>query len=244
MIERLKKFRRGPWLWVVIGIVALPLVAVGVMLALNGVDTGVTDSDRAVIAELGVDEDCENTDTFGGEIDCITAVQRRVFELFPDTTCKFERGETGHRAADYAERGYGCCYDRATLIEQALRQYGFDARRVGVYERQSNPLNYLKPGIPSHALSEIKTDRGWLTVESLAPFLAVNSADEVFGIAELRDGLQTGQFDDETFGATIPSNLFDGHFVYARGVYSRHGYFFEPHLPVPEIDWGRFEVPG
>ena len=243
MIKRLQKFRRGPWLWVVLALVLIPGIVIAVMLALNGVDTGVTDSDRTVIAELGVDDACHGVETFDDELDCISTVQDRVFELFPDTTCEFERGETGHRAADYAERGYGCCYDRATLLEQTLRHYGFDARRVGVYGHQPNPLRYFLPGIPSHALSEIETQKGWMAVDSIDPVIAIDGDDEIYDIAAVRRGIRDGTIDDETFGVDIPGNFFDGEFIYARGVYSRHGYFFEPHLPVPEIDWGRFEVP-
>ena len=163
-----------------------------------------------------------------------------MFERYPDTSCAFEKGESGHRAADYAARGYGCCYDRATLIEQTLRHYEFDVRRVAIYERQSFPLKYLVPGIRSHALSEVKSSRGWMLVESLDPLLGIDGDSELYTIGALREGLKEGTLNAESFGVEISGNFFDGDFVWVYGLYSRHGYFFEPHLPVPEVEWRAF----
>lgn len=105
------------------------------------------------------------------------------------------------------------------------------------------PLNYLKPGINSHALSEVKTERGWMAVESLDPIVGIDEEGEIYDVADIREGLQSGEVDDNTFGTEIPSTFFDGEYVYGRGVYSRHGYFFEPHIPVPEVSWEHFQLP-
>ena len=210
------------------------------LLAANAVDTQVTDEDRQVIAELGVDDECERTLTYIEELECVEAVQLSIFERYPDVSDAFEKGVTAHGVADYDERGFGSCYDRAKLIEQTLRSYDFDVRRVALFERQSAPWGYLKPGIRSHALSEVKTSQGWLAVESIEPFIAIDEQWRPHSMGDLREGLKSGEFDDRTFGAAIPDDFFDGEFVFVYGVYSRHGYFFEPHLPVPEVDWSSF----
>lgn len=230
-------------LLVLIGIAVVGFAVVAGLMAFNGVDTSVTQEDREVIATFGVGEQCESAEGFEAELECVESVQQAVFEQFPDTSCEFQRGETEHTASAVAERGYGCCYDRATLIEQTLRDYGFEVRRVGLWERQSMPLNYLKPGINSHALSEVKTERGWMAVESLDPIVGIDEEGEIYDVADIREGLQSGEVDDNTFGTEIPSTFFNGEYVYGRGVYSRHGYFFEPHIPVPEVSWEHFQLP-
>ena len=232
--------RRIRWWGLGAGLGAL-LVLMALLMA-NGVDTAVTDDDRVVIAGLEVDEQCRDIDGFDAELKCVAAVQNSVFERFPSTKDAFQKGITGHRARDYAERGYGSCYDRATLIEQALRHYDFEVRRVALYERQDRPWNYLKPGIRSHALSEVTTSRGDMVIESVEPMIGVDEDHDVYAIADVREGLHGGEIDDQTFGVDVPENFFDGDFVYAYGVYSRHGYFFEPHIPVPEVDWRQFRL--
>ncbi len=224
------------------GIFAAALIAVFALLVANGVDTKVSDGDRAVIAQLNVDESCGDVDGFHAELECVETVQTTVFENFPSTKDAFEKGVTRHRAQDYAARGYGSCYDRAMLIEQTLRHYGFNIWRVAIYERQQRLWDYLRPGIRSHALSVVETSRGEMVVESVEPFLGVDKGGSVYGIREVRDGLNEEKIDGDTFGADIPDNFFGGDFIYFHGVYSRHGYFFEPHLPAPEIDWGHFRL--
>lgn len=211
-----------------------------VLLAANAVDTQVTAEDRAVIADLEVDHVCDSTERYFVQLACISAIQNTVFERYPSTKDAFEKGVTGHRVSDYDQRGYGSCYDRAMLIEQALRHYGFEVRRVALFQSQPTPFHYLKPGIRSHALSEVKTARGWMAVESIDPLVAVDQHHTPKSVDEIRDGLQDGTIDDHTFAEPIPDNFFDGDFLYVYGLYSRHGYFFEPHLPVPEVDWAKF----
>lgn len=218
------------------------MAVIAVMLWLNSVDTTVTDDDREVIAMLDVEDKCSEVDGFDAELRCVEAVQKAVSALIPDTTCAFERGESGHTAGEVVERGYGCCYDRATLIEQALREFDFEVRRVAIYERQSNPLMYLVPGISSHALSEVKTERGWVAVESLDPLqIGVDDENRVYDVPALREALQSDERDARAFGGEEPDDFFSGRdFAYIYGVYSRHGFFFEPHIPVPEVEWATF----
>lgn len=231
--------RRLIWPWSVIVCSFAGLVLMS-LLAINGVDTEVTQEDRQLIAELGVDGECEEMLTYGEELECIEAVQISIFERYPDVSDAFQRGVTGHEIADYDERGYGSCYDRATFIEKALLHYGFDVRRVAVYERQPTPFHYFMPGIRSHALSEVNTSQGWLVVESIESFIGIDENSRPHSVGDIRRGLEAGEIDDSTFGAAIPDDFFDGEFVYVYGVYSRHGYFFEPHIPGPEVDWSRF----
>ena len=236
-----KRVRSRIWLSVVALLALIPLT-LAAMLTANGVDTDVGVDDRRVIDDLDLDGTCRGVDEFEDQLRCIESVQATIAFEFPDTSDSFQKGETGHEPGDYATRGYGPCYDRARLIEQTLRHYGFDARRIALYERQRGPWNYLRPGIRSHALTEVETARGWVVVDSVKPFVAVDYDQKPWTIDELRDGLADGAIDDETFASPIPDDLFDGEFIYVQGLHSRHGYFFEPHLPVPEINWEHFGI--
>lgn len=219
----------------------LSLLVVSALLVANRVDTGVSPADRAVIMSLGLDKACLGVVGFHAERRCIQAAQERVFSRFEDTRDSFEKGVSRHEVSDYVRRGYGPCYDRARLLEKVFTHYGFDVRRVAIFERQTYPWAYLKPGIRSHALSEVKTERGWIVVDSVTPTLGVDNGGETYSIVDIRKGLLSGDVDDQTFGVAIPDDFMGGNFRHVYGLYSRHGYFFEPHLPVPEIDWNHFQ---
>ena len=74
-LRKMSKLRRGPWLWAIAAMICIPFVAIGGLLALNSVDTSITEADRKVIIELQLDEDCHSTAGFQEELQCIKAVQ-------------------------------------------------------------------------------------------------------------------------------------------------------------------------
>ncbi len=235
-----RRFRLGVIIAAVSGVLSALIVVSS--LAANSVDTSLSDADRDVIEGLDINDVCGEMHGFDDQLNCIQRGQAVMDGTYPDTNDSFEKGITSHELSDFHERGFGPCYDRALLLEKLFAYYGLETRRVAIYEKQRFPWDYLMPGIRSHALSEVNTERGWMVVDSVSPVVGVDEEGEVYSIRDIRDGMQNGEVDDETFGVAVPGDFFDGQFAFAYGVYSRHGHFFDPHLPVPEVKWTDFRL--
>lgn len=75
------------------------------------------------------------------------------------------------------------CYDRSRTLDKALTYMGFKARYVFLLYRKDFPLfeTLIRRGHPSHAVTEVKTSRGWLYVDSNQAWIAVNRAGQPRG---------------------------------------------------------------
>ncbi len=217
---------------------AVLAAAAGVYLATD-VDQTITERDRRAIGRLDVDETCRRLPDFRAELECIRAIQAATLERVPDKRCASDWIGPGHEPMDFLERGYGCCFDRARLIEKAAMHYGFAIRHVSIFEGQGPRLyRYLVPGIRSHALSEVETTRGWMAVDSLYRFVGLAESGEVLTTPELRGVAGRQTTDGRTLAEPLTKSLdFDYRAVY--GLYSRHGFFFAPKAPLPDVDWGQ-----
>jgi hypothetical protein len=214
----------------------LSVLAAGVVWATD-VDEDLEPADLSAIDSLGVGAVCERRHSFDDDLACVRAVQRLLRERVPDLSCVHEWGAIEHEPADFLQRAKGCCDDRSRFIEKALKRYGFETRHIALY-RNSDGLwpALLRPGNPSHATSEVLTRRGWMVVDSNRDLIGVDSAGEVHDIASLRHLLRSGR------GAAIAGakgDYMDGDFLFVYGLYSRHGGFYRPFLPLPDIDWAQ-----
>jgi hypothetical protein len=126
----------------------------------------------------------------------------------------------------------GFCYDRAVLMEKFLLNYGFSFRHLYLYfdpNGQYPPaINFFKRGTPSHALLEVKTQRGWMVIGTNANWIGLSNKNEVLNVAELkkRIGANTLML---KYNASVGQYFWEGkgnHFRFIYGIYSRHGDFF------------------
>ncbi len=127
----------------------------------------------------------------------------------------------------------GLCFDRSRTLDKAFNYMGFETRHVYLLYRKD--LSLLKSlfhrGHPSHAVTEVKTSRGWLYVDSNRPWIAI-----------ARDGLPHGaggiwKYFDEFNEAP---EYVRGPWWAIRGLYSRKGAFYAPYLPLPQVNWHDF----
>jgi hypothetical protein len=223
--------RRRLWL----GLVGLPLLLATYTVAAGSVSKALTPSDLSAIAQLGVDSNCRDRSTFEAEVGCIRSIQAAVDTIVPDRRCA-AKGDTVE-PMDFIRRGYGCCFDRERFIGKALRHYGYEARRVALYERRYGYRGFMIPGINSHAATEVLTQRGWLGVDNEQPFVLVTHEGQPLRFDQLHQleagGMYGGPSPDHSFGFSNP------YFV-VYGLYSRHGGFHGTNLPAPEIHYPDF----
>lgn len=136
---------------------------------------------------------------------------------------------------EYYKIRQGFCYDRAVMLEKFFLYYGFDIRHVYVYYNSDNSVpdrsDFFGKGLRSHAIVEVKTKKGWMTVGTNCNWLGVLKGGEVLSVYGLRRKLADGSLDllkENNKG--IP--FFEGlknkdRFRIVYGIYSRHGKFFQ-----------------
>jgi hypothetical protein len=231
--------RRRRW---ALAFLAIAGVAV---LGLHNVDTGISPEDetfaRRILAEAGYPSERESfgeAGSFGVEIKTIQAVQDAVLRLAGlDKEIPFDRGR---ELKDIYELKHGLCFDRSRAIEQILTYLAFDVRHVAVYStaRSGALRSVFTPGNRSHALSEVKTAKGWMAVDPNVRWIGLSAAGEPLTVADLRTiDAKTAKWAPEV--TQPPHAIFFRPYVYIRGLYSRHGRFYPPYSPIPDVNWGQ-----
>jgi hypothetical protein len=132
--------------------------------------------------------------------------------------------------------GCGVCHDRSRVIEKILRDAGFDTRHVFILSLGSRSTleALLVPGLRSHAVTEVLTAKGWLVVDSNDPWISIDAQGNPESITRI-----------ETLGIAHrirwyegpPNSIYTQPFVAIHGLYSRHGQFYPPYAPVPNVNF-------
>lgn len=190
--------------------VAVLLTCLFVTLWQHAVSTVVTEADaRAIRAMVGPLP--TRNGTLDRDLFIVRAVQHAVLSAAPrDVGIPFGQSR---EPADLLVAGTGLCYDRSRSIEKALRLAGFKARHVFLW----------RAGEGSHAVTEALTVGGWLVVDSNEPWVSLDAGAPV-GLRELGE-------------ATIdpPHPVYGG--IAIVGLYSKHGRFYPPFTPIPDVSW-------
>ncbi len=167
---------------------------------------------------------------FDSEIRFISMVQDSVIKDIQHEQVSFSNAGN---IRYYYENRKRFCFDRALLLEMLYRYYGFNVRHVFVYFRDDNTetrdLDFLKRKIYSHAMIEVKTQKGWMAVGTNHNWIGLDKTGQVLDIGQIRKELTAhtltlvkNPVTGTPFFASLaqPSNY---KFVY--GLYSRHGEF-------------------
>lgn len=219
--------QRRRWRWWTATIGLLLCVFVSLVLITN-VPTRLTAEDIAVFEkDLGLMA-LPRPLTYEDEIRTIRIVQARVFAKAP-----FGEGIPDYEPrepSDLMKYGRGLCYDRSRTLDKALAYMGFKTRHVFLLYRKELSLreSLFRRGHPSHAVTEVKTSRGWLYVDSNQPWIAVNRTGQPVGAGGIWKHF------DEFDGAP---EYVRGPWWAIRGLYSRKGAFYAPYLPLPQLNW-------
>jgi hypothetical protein len=212
------------------------------MLALHNVSVSATAEDRAfgerILSSAGFPADragYNNLATFEDEVRAIRAVQESVLAIAPkNTAIPFDQTR---EPRDVYEARHGLCFDRSRAIEKLLAALGLEVRHVSVYRLgdEGTLAAFLNPGQASHAVTEVRTSKGWMVVDSNAPWLGLTDGDSPVSVAGMRDVTSDTRWSAPEGAA--PNPIFSKPFVFVRGLYSRHGRFYPPFTPLPDVNW-------
>ena len=204
------------------------------MTAFHQVPVGTTLANAQAVGDL-LPERPPQPRTFAEEVALILLVQDRVLDASPE-----ERGIALNQSSeitDLLRARHGACFDRSRAIETVLRSYGFRTRHASIYStaEAGTALRALAtPDTISHALTEVKTRRGWMIVDSKTRWAGLTADGRPLDLGEVRK--KADQKWSAAVKAPIPE-IYGAPFTYVYGLYIRHGRFYPPYNPIPDVNW-------
>lgn len=172
---------------------------------------------------------------FDDQVALILRVQDRVLAASPE-----ERGIPLNRPreiSDLIRARHGACYDRSRAIETVLRFYGFRTRHASMYstaETRSALWSLATPDTVSHAMTEVETSRGWMVVDSKVRWSGLTADGRPLDLKALHEDRRRKW--SPAVKAPLPE-IYGDPFTWVYGLYSRHGRFYPPYDPIPDVNW-------
>lgn len=217
--------------WVRLGSVAL-IYSLVLLIALKSVQQELTNEDRQSLIGNGIINSLEINRAasldYESQAEIIKSIQARVhakvrgFEPIPLRRPR----EPEQVLAEMT----GVCFDRARVIEKAMRLAGFSVRRVYLLYVEGGKgflSTLLSSGVPSHTLIEVKTVHGWAFVGTLTNANGL-TAQHPLAARDVRGQIRR-------MGRSGWKEILDRDFTPIVGLYSRHGQHYAPYLPFPDI---------
>ena len=216
------------------------VVSLVAVLYFNAVDNTLTEEDKKFIPMyMGEIPPLPENPTYQDELNFIVAVQHSVLQIAPGNEglpcCKKREPKELYMAKT------GLCYDRSRVIEKVLRYYGFTTRHISLYSKaktDSAIKALMTPGVSSHAITEVLTKRGWLVVDSNAPWVSTDINNEPMSISDIQAKIDNSSLIQ--WKQNPPTDIYLKPFVFLYGLYSRHGYFYPPYNMIPDINYKEF----
>ena len=212
-----------------------------VFLWYHGVDNRLSESDLEYVPKyINAAAIKTGERTYEDEIAAIRIIQDAVLSTAPvDQGIPY--GQERELAELYNAK-YGLCFDRSRAIEKILRFYGFQTRHIFVLStngKSSAAEALFTREIPSHAISEVLTQKGWLVVGSNVRWLSLDSDGNPRSMEDVKLAF-AGEKEISWKEAAPPiyTNLVP--YVYIYGLYSRHGKFYPPYDFVPDVNYSEF----
>jgi hypothetical protein len=228
MIARIKKTAK--WL------LAIKISLIGALVLLSAytsVSTRVTADDIRTFHDLGLRKN-NNRLSFEEEIRLIRQVQHEVFKRSPYLGVGIPSGEA-REPADLMRFGQGLCYDRSRTFDKAFSYLGMKSRHVYLlYKENMSFLDALfHRGQSSHAVTEVKTSKGWMLVDSNTAWIAITRDGEPVNADDV--WRRFGEFHNAPSYLAFP-------WWAIRGLYSRKGKFYGSGIAFPELNWSDFLI--
>ncbi len=229
MIRRTAKFLR----WSI-----LAFVVVNFFLAvLTNVSVTPTDSDDAVFRTVLGLEKPQIPMSYEQELHLIKSLQALVLKRAPGDIPIPEYAD--REPKDLLKAESGMCFDRSRTLDKILLWHGFETRHLYILFAKHPVTGLQLPfwqalvtrGTDSHAVTEVKTSRGWLVVDSNSLWISVAADDAPVDGSHIF--AQANRF------ASMPEYWNQPYWA-IRGLYSRRGQFYRPFLPYPQMNWFDF----
>lgn len=125
----------------------------------------------------------------------------------------------------------GLCYDRSRVLEKIFTYLGFPNRHAALFAREAHTASWLTilfHHVPSHAVSEVQTKKGWLMVDSNTLWISLNTANQPVSISQFQEPGWAGRWSSAILQPD--RQVYNQPFIVVYGLYSRHGLFYEPFL--------------
>jgi Transglutaminase-like superfamily len=213
-----------------------PMLLILVVIAVtHDVELQASGRDAAAARQLMAAGPRSEPSSFEEEVALVRSVQDRVLATAP-VDREIPQGQP-RELADLARAGHGLCFDRSRAIETILRLQGMRTRHAAIYSTRAtgSALRSLAtPGVDSHAITEVMTRRGWMIVDSNSRWIGLSRANQPVELAELRDR-PSGPW-HRSVAEPLPP-IYNAPFTWIYGLYSRHGRFYPPYNPVPDVNW-------
>ena len=175
--------------------------------------------------------------TYEAEIALLYAMQRLVLGRAPigSGIPQYESREP----ADLLRAKQGLCFDRSRTFDKIFSWYGLESRHVYILypehpttgARLSFWRAFFTRGTESHAVTEVKTRRGWIVVDSNSAWVSITKTGEPVSADAI--AARWSEFD------SAPS-YFNRPYFPIRGLYSRRGQLYRPYIPFPQLNWPDF----
>ena len=215
----------------------LILLITGGLIPVFNVDRALTNEDRHYIQLYlpGVREGIAPTLTYADQIILIERAQRAVFNRTTGWV-GIPEGQPREPKELYLGRS-GMCYDRSWVLEKIFIYLGFPNRHLSLFTREAGVtawITLLFHHVPSHAISEVLTKRGWLMVDSNTLWVSLDAKFNPVSVPELQKrGLFTKWHSPII---NKDKQLYNNNFILVYGLYSRHGRFYPPFIPgIPDF---------
>ena len=169
----------------------------------------------------------QHPQTFADEIVAIKTIQHRVFDKAPVGAGipDFEPREP----SDLMKKREGLCYDRSRTLDKAFTFIGLPSRHVYLLYRQDRSFlsALFHHGQASHAVTEVKTSKGWMFVDSNTEWIALTRDGQVVNADDVWK--RASEFD------AMPVYLKDSWWA-IRGMYSRKGQLYPSYIMFPNLN--------
>ena len=221
----IKVVRKSTW---ILAVKVVVVVSVCFVLALiSHVSTTVTPDDKQVFEnELNI-VSLQHPQTFADEIAAIKTIQHKVFVKAPvgKGIADFEPREP----SDLMRKREGLCFDRSRTFDKAFEFIGLPSRHIYILYRQDRGFlsAFFHHGQASHAVTEVKTSKGWMFVDSNTEWIGLTRDGQVVNADDVWK--RAAEFD------SIPGYLKDPWWA-IRGLYSRKGQLYPPYITFPNIN--------
>jgi hypothetical protein len=212
------------------GLSALLLITLSGLIYVKNVPVNLSATDIESFESMGFSKSTQNL-TFEQEIALIRLGQEKIFKLAPlgEPIPEYQAREI----ADLLEYGSGLCYDRSRSFDQLFSYLGFETRHVFILFKEDrsffSALFRKKQG--THAVTEVKTSRGWMYVDNNSPWIAITRSGEVVNADDVWKRFD--EFDN-------PPPYLNQPWWAIRGLYTRGGRKYPPYIPFPEMSWPTF----
>lgn len=214
--------------------------------AIHNVSKSITVEDKEYITKIVELENFEwpnltQHDGFEQEIEDIRAIQQAVLNLtaVQKQIPSFQTREP----KDLYNLKYAQCSDRSRVIDKMLRLAGFKTRVASVYKTDKTGsaikslLSHDKSKVRSHSIVEVKTAKGWMMVDTNDLWIGLDKNENPVDLEQWQSQVS----DDQNFWNASNKGeiywLMTLPYTYVYGLYSRHGYFYPPYNPIPDVNW-------